>query len=386
MLADRIDALLTGPDGAIAGTLVPLREAILATNNAQAALSNLGRSRAHDVLAEIAAGRAPLAHATLDQHGSSRSIDHLRGLLVAAHALPARDEHLVRLEAFARTIADSVDPDDRTIIALYARSHVLRRLRRHLNGSALQPGAAYRARAELASSIRFLAHLRRRGRTLATCRQIDLDAWLANPRHANSTRSFWSWAIKTRNLPPLEIPVTINTEPSQFTPDDHRWAQARRLLTEDTLPTADRVAGLLVLLFAQQVSRIARLTRSHIHHRSDRVTELSLGATNVVLPGPLADLISQLPTPRSDGTARYLHDGTWLFPGRRPGHPLHPTSLSRRLTELGIDPRPDRNSALLDYARQLPPPVIGRLLGLAPGTVDRWATISGGRWARYRPT
>jgi hypothetical protein len=121
-------------------------------------------------------------------------------------------------------------------------------------------------------------------------------------------------------------------------PQDHRWAQARRLLAEGTLPTTDRVAGLLVLLFAQQASRIARLTRSHIHHRDDELTELSLAATNIVLPCPLADLINQLPTPRSDGTARRL---------------------------------------------QLPPPVIGGLLGLTPGTVDRWATISGERWARY---
>ncbi|MGN9787268.1 hypothetical protein ACTMTF_38015 [Nonomuraea sp. ZG12] len=138
MLADRVDALLTGTDGSIAAALLPLREAILATNNAQAALSHLGRSRAHDVLAEIAAGRAPLTHATLDQHGP--------------------------------------------IIALFARTHLLRRLRRHLNGSALQPGAAYRARAELAASSLFLTHLRRRGRTLATCRQIDLNACIASPR------------------------------------------------------------------------------------------------------------------------------------------------------------------------------------------------------------
>ncbi|MGN9845308.1 hypothetical protein ACTMTI_45025 [Nonomuraea sp. H19] len=55
----------------------------------------------------------------------------------------------------------------------------------------------------------------------------------------------------------------------------------------------------------------------------------------------------------------------------------------KKTTQLGIDARPDRSSALLDHARQLPPPVIGKLLGLAPGTVERWATISGGRWVRY---
>lgn len=37
------------------------------------------------------------------------------------------------------------------------------------------------------------------------------------------------------------------------------------------------------------------------------------------------------------------------------------------------------------YARQLPPPVIGKLLGLHPGTTDRWASIAGGKWARYTP-
>jgi hypothetical protein len=52
MLAVRVDTLLTGPDGSIAGTLMPLREAILATNNAQAALSNL------EVLTERSADEA----------------------------------------------------------------------------------------------------------------------------------------------------------------------------------------------------------------------------------------------------------------------------------------------------------------------------------------
>jgi glutamine synthetase adenylyltransferase len=150
MLADRVDHLLTGPDGSIAAPLMPLREAILATNNAQATLSNLGRSRAHHILAEIGAGRAPLTHATLDEHGPSRSIDHLRALLVAAHALPARDEYLIRLETFAGTIAASAHPEDRAIIALFARTHLLRRLRKHLNRSPLQSGTASRARAELA--------------------------------------------------------------------------------------------------------------------------------------------------------------------------------------------------------------------------------------------
>ncbi len=71
-----------------------------------------------------------------------------------------------------------------------------------------------------------------------------------------------------------------------------------------------------------------------------------------------------------------------LFPGRS----LHPRSLARRLTALGIEVRSARNSALLDYVRQLPPTVIGQLLGFSPTTMERWATLSGGKWARYSPS
>ncbi|MEV0160163.1 hypothetical protein [Nonomuraea fuscirosea] len=50
-----------------------------------------------------------------------------------------------------------------------------------------------------------------------------------------------------------------------------------------------------------------------------------------------------------EAVAEYVEEVRPLFGvGKRPGQPLHPTSLSRRLTQLGIDARPDRNSALLD--------------------------------------
>ncbi|WUI03561.1 hypothetical protein OHR68_17655 [Spirillospora sp. NBC_00431] len=85
ILAGRITALLTGPDGQILPALLPLRQAILATGNPQATLSNLHRSgrRAPHVLADLAAGRLPVTHAALDSRGTSRSIDYLRVLLVA---------------------------------------------------------------------------------------------------------------------------------------------------------------------------------------------------------------------------------------------------------------------------------------------------------------
>jgi len=68
---------------------------------------------------------------------------------------------------------------------------------------------------------------------------------------------------------------------------------------------------------------------------------------------------------------------------RPTARPLHPTSLCRRIRALGVNPRPDRNSALLEMARQLPPAVVGQLLGLHPVTAARWDDTAGGNWARY---
>ncbi|SNS24863.1 hypothetical protein SAMN06265355_113174 [Actinomadura mexicana] len=125
--------------------------------------------------------------------------------------------------------------------------------------------------------------------------------------------------------------------------------------------------------------------RKHLLHTPDGRTQLRLGQTDLDLLPPLDHLINQLPLRPPSGIAGQLHQAPWLFPGKKPDRPLHHTSLARRLTAIGVDPRPDRNSALLEYARQLPPPVIGKLLGLHPGTTDHWASIAGGKWARYTP-
>lgn len=59
---------------------------------------------------------------------------------------------------------------------------------------------------------------------------------------------------------------------------DVRWHIARRLLHDDTIELTDRVAGSLVLLYAQQLSRIIALTTDDIDRRDESVT-VRLGVT-----------------------------------------------------------------------------------------------------------
>lgn len=140
------------------------------------------------------------------------------------------------------------------------------------------------------------------------------------------------------------------------------------LLHDTTLNTVDRVAGLLLLLHAQSLSRIARLTLDRVTQRvTDRTVELHLGRTPLELPTPLDQLVLDL-VDRRHGSAVVgrTHDLTWLLPGGAPGHPISARQLMRRLQKLGIRARHVRNTTLMDLAAQLPASVLADLLGLRP--------------------
>lgn len=149
-----------------------------------------------------------------------------------------------------------------------------------------------------------------------------------------------------------------------------RWAIARRLVTDDTMPVCERVAGALVVLYAQPLARIVALTTEHVHI-DGRAVALRLGDDQLELPEPFASLITQLPAPTWDSPASHLPT-RWLFPSTRAGQHMRPVALGARLRTLGIDPRPMRLSALHQLAADLPPAILASTLGIRPTTAVRW--------------
>ena len=89
----------------------------------------------------------------------------------------------------------------------------------------------------------------------------------------------------------------------------------------------ERVAGLLLLLYAQSASRIVRLTVDDVCHVDGQVF-LRLGGPPVPVPAPFADLLLALVGDRANMVTATNHDAPWLFPGRRAGQPLLPRSLA----------------------------------------------------------
>lgn len=384
--AAKLDALIAGPDGEIPAALAGVREAFLAAQQPRSIHAWLDRSPGRLILRQLARGELELTHQALDALPSTPSLEHLRALLIAAGALPERDPHLARLERSTRELADAVGhPEDRRLLRAYLTWRVLHRLRRHAGREPISPLAANSTRERIAAIARLLNWLHERGRSLAELTQPELDHWLANgpARRRDDLRPFLAWAARRGAAPNLAIPGHRGSAPTKSTDAEHRWTLARRLLRDETLDVGDRAAGALVLLYAQRLSRIARLRTSDLQRDGDRLF-LALGREPVLVPEPLAELLQRLPTRRQVGPSGTVAAAAqWLFPGRQAGQPQHPEHLRRRLARLGIDAQGLRNAALLHLAAEVPAAVLADTLGMDARTAVRWGKKAGGDWARY---
>jgi len=219
---------------------------------------------------------------------------------------------------------------------------------------------------------------------MVTARQGDLETWLTSDHltHRRMAGNFVRWA-RAQKLTSLDFAATKWGGPSGVIDAEARWQQARRLLHDDTIKPEDRVAGLLVLLYAQWPATISRLTLHDVQADGDDV-RLRLGAEPIVLPEPLAALVLQLVACRH-GQAALGDQGTspWLFPGGRPGRPLSTFRLVERLRELGLRPAQARSTALFQLATELPAALLARLLGIHISVAVAWQRASSGDWAGY---
>jgi hypothetical protein len=380
----RLKQALAPPGGTAAPELDRFREALIRVDRPDLMLDWLKRPAARRTLQAVAASGA-VTHEALDALPPGRGLAHVRSMLVAAGALPARDERLMALESWiSQVIAGQADPADRQALRGYALWHHLRRLRGRLEGRPASRHQAKNVHDHAAAAAAFLDSLTARGLTLAACTQADLDQWLSGTssqliRSANFVR----WAVARRHASGLTAPATRWPGPSGPLDQDRRWADAQRLLREEAYPAADRVAGLLVLLYAQKLSVITALTTSHVLHQDGR-TLLHLGSRPVILPAPLDALVTVLAAGRRPpGSSLLGIPSPWLFPGRWPGRALTEDALAQRLHALGISPRQGRSTALFTLAADVPAAILAKTLGIHVQAAIQWQKISAGDWAAY---
>ncbi|MFJ8510003.1 hypothetical protein [Streptomyces avermitilis] len=282
-------------------------------------------------------------------------------------------------------LASIEEPEHRQLLRHFATWHQMRRLRAKAEKGPLGRSQTNHTKQEVTQAGVFLAWLASQGRAIGQCQQADIDAWHTESLATRCpSQSFLRWCMRTGRMPRLTLPLAVITQDPEPLHQHRRLAMLRRVLNDDSLPLRTRVAAALVLLDAQPVSRIVRLTINDVTDDQTTVT-VQLGDPPSPLPAPVAELMRAYILSRQHLPYASSRSSYWLFPGRQPGQPMNPVSLQAHLREIGVPPQRGRASAIRQLVLQAPAPVIAKALGYHDKTATRLVTEAGGTWSRYAP-
>ncbi|MFD6327848.1 hypothetical protein ACFWOL_34720 [Streptomyces sp. NPDC058442] len=385
VLAERLRELLDDGTGSVRTELLPLFEALRQIRRPWGALTWTNKPHVQSNLRALARGEVPLTHDGLSQLTPWRSVAYLRDLLMQSGVLPPADRQLL---LFQRWLAEKLpaisEPEHRKLLELFAAWHIQRRLRTLAGRGPLTGKQIQQARNELHLAIAFLGHLTERGRALADCTQADVDTWYAGGYTARRlTHAFLRWAMRSKQMPALSVPHRSTSNPAPIA-QHQRLALLRQLVDRDDVLLQDRVAAVLVLLYAQPLTRIAQLSTGDVQHEDGEVL-VRLGDPPSPVPAPFAGILLDYLGQRPNTMTATNPDARWLFPGRRAGQPMTPETLELRLRHLGFPTQRGRTAAIRHLVLQAPAPVVARMLGYHDDTTARLAEEAGGTWRHYAP-
>ena len=381
----RLDELMGPSAGSLPPGLQALRRELATAEYPGTAMLWLANPSIAPVLAGLAAGRIPLTHQALDGLPPSRALAHLRQTLVAVGALPGRDEEMIRLEAFlAGLIQSQPDTERRRLLHRYLIWHLVRRLRSRNQGRPVTWQQSRMIRRLARGAVAFLDWLDAHDLTLGSCRQADLDRWLADEHagYREQAGRLIRWA-RASKLTTGHLAAARWNGPAQLIDHQHRWDTARRLLHDGTVKPEDRLAGLLVLLYAQGAAAISQMTTGQIQAGDDGV-RLRLSRVPIHLPEPVATIArTVLANRKGHATIGARQPSPWLFPGGQPGRPISTAQLTSRLNDLGIRPGQDRSTALFQLAAEIPAAILARTLAISTSAAVTWQRHAAGDWITY---
>jgi hypothetical protein len=302
----------------------------------------------------------------------------MRDLLMAAGALPAIDRQVLLFERWYRSEMGAVaDPEHAQALRQFTTWYLLPRMRSRAARQALTPGTRNSAAHEFTKGRQYLGWLAAQGRELAESAQADIDAWYTTATDPDATCSFLKWAMVSHRMPRLDIPDRRYAERPSIS-QHRRLVLVHQFLTDQRIPLRTRVAGCLLLLYAQPIARLARLTLGDIVAGDDGQVSIRLGSPPTPVPEPFAAMLAELAANRVNMNTAANPDCQWRFPGQRVGQPLTAGRLRRQLHALGIPVTQARTASFRQLVLQAPPPVVARSLGFGYGTATDHAIAAGG--------
>ena len=269
---------------------------------------------------------------------------------MACGVLPAMDKQVCSFERWlAGHLAEITDPEHAQLIRRFATWEVLPRLRTRAEKKAITPAGRRHAGDQVKHATAFLRWLTDRGRDLTACRQADVDAWHAghNEYSRNTLRAFLLWCTASKLTPRFRLPTPAIRHAAPLEQRE-RLNLLGYLLTSGDLPLRPRVAAIIVLLYAQPLSRVVRLTIDDVTQDGDQVL-LRLGDPPSPLPAPVAGLVLTWMDNRDNMNTATNRHSRWLFPGRRAGQPMHSGTLAALVGNLGIPATAGRACAIRQH-------------------------------------
>ncbi|WP_187697294.1 hypothetical protein [Arthrobacter sp. TS-15] len=254
-------------------TAAKLLAALCRADRPESILTWLRSTGVRELLERVATGDVPLSHEALDKEANSLRVEHMRSLFTHHKLLPVRDHYLALFERWLSSKLDDIDdPEVRRPIESFSRWHHLRRIRSLSADGKPSRGPVHSAKQEITETIKFLTRLKlTHGRTIASCVQADVDAWLADgPTTRHRIRTFFVWATKNRTC----TNITIGHRQARTVPlltQGERLAMLKACLTDNIDTLSYRVIATLLLLYAQPVVKIAAMKSTDVIITPDNV-------------------------------------------------------------------------------------------------------------------
>jgi hypothetical protein len=297
--------------------------------------------------------------------------------------LPQRDPYLPRFERWIDAKLDGLPDQVRQPVQHFATWHHLRRIRAKAEAGATTRGPVHSTKQEITETVKFLMWLHETyQRTAATCTQQDVDEWLATgPTTRTAIRTFFVVARKSR----VNTTVAIQHRSAKTSPSlsqDQRLAWTHELLTGTSESLPYRVAGMLLLLYAQPLVKVVAF-QTGIVDDGDTGMSIVLGAHPTDVPEPFASRIREHLASRPNLRTGAGTVSPWMFPSTLAGRHLHPNTVMDRLRDLGVNLLGARNRAIGELVLECPPSLVAEALGYSTQVAFLHADKAAEPWARY---
>jgi len=383
-LTDDLTHLFDNGDGEIAPHLQPLFHALTGQKHARSAkIWLITNTEAVALIRALARGDVPLEHTTFTEHPAPSRVGFLRELCIEHGILSPVHLDIERFQAWLARKAALAHPDDARLIIQYGRWVHLNRMNYLAETGQLKKGTFLSAKQSTTVALEFLAYLRAQHTTPAGCRQAHIDGWLTGgPTTRSLARGFIRWAMKHGHLPVIEIPYRLAKTTPVIT-QQQRLAHIQQLLVPATsLRPLERTAALLLLIHGQPLARIARMQLDQLRIDGHGIT-IRFAAEHLRIPEPFASVVhARIEDLPNLNTAAH-RDNRWLFPGGRPGQPIHQGTLMSLLRDAGIDLRGTKNAALRELVLQMPAPIVADSFNYSYTVTEQHRRNAGAQFIDY---